>query len=196
MCGTRCAYELDVRKGTTGTYLTHGGTVGTHMANVAHIDTQRIRDPEQPSRRRDTGLPPRGQGGRGVGGVSECGGVGGGATGRGEQAQQAIPALAQCHTTIATDEVTCSWCDATGTRAKGFRRGMCPACQGKARGILPPERLSPERRMTALEDLARRVVVLDATARGVVLDALSVPREYRGCARRLVMDALRQVAPV
>jgi hypothetical protein len=44
--------------------------------------------------------------------------------------------------------------------------------------------------MTALEDLARRVVVLDATARGVVLDALSVPREYRGCARRLVMDAL------
>lgn len=176
-----------MRKGTTGTYLTHGGTVDTHMANVAnvaHIDTQRIRDPEQPSRGRDTGLPPRGQGGRGM---SECGGVGGVATGRGEQPPSAP---AQSPAIAATDEVTCSWCDATGTRAKGFRRRMCPACQSKARGILPPERLSPTQRMTALEDLARCVVALDATARGVVLDALSVPREYRGCARRLVMDAL------
>jgi hypothetical protein len=122
--------------------------------------------------------------------MSECGGVGGVATGRGEQAQQHPPEPAQSPATVATDETPCEWCKTPGNRAKGYRRGLCMACQGKARGILPPERLSPTQRMTALEDLARCVVALDATARGVVLDALSVPREYRGCARRLVMDAL------
>lgn len=163
--------------------MAHIGAQCTVGSAVAHIDVQTHHEHAEHHTRQTAPSGAKAS-------ASRWAGAGARSAATGEQLQQPPSAPAQCHATVATDETPCEWCKTPGNRAKGFRRGMCPACQSKARGILPPERLSPAQRMVALEDLARRVMVLDATARGVVLDALRVPREYRGCARRLVMDAL------
>lgn len=97
-------------------------------------------------------------------------------------------AAMECSSGVSPATIACRWCNRVGTREDGFRRGFCPRCRDKA--PLPPERLPARSREASIAALAARVAGLPEDARHVVLDALRVPREWRGMARRAVAEVV------